>query len=846
MAAAAALEVANAHARIERILSGAGIEGEAGEPVSTKQSDFFCSHLDYALKWVTVSLHPQAADKGPVPPGMPGGVSAGQLAFDLLSRGTDSEVMGPASLKDATDVTKKAIADWRDGAGNSLLHYAALGPNPQAVKALLGCGICVDAKNSAGATPLMYAAGRAGPHCPLVELLAAKADLAAADGMDRTVLHYAAFFGCGDAIVRVLREGKTRTCPSVNALTHGLVSPLMVAASSVTTSRRDVVGKPSFQRLHATAALLRAGAKVNLADCIGETALMRAIRARNDEVVVMLIISGATVASDSLDKPCAGLLAATRPCVSPGELLVQLEAADALGSAERASDDIARSVIGVDAAKARQVAAQLAAKRVEEAPSAAEAQAGSVAHTAADDGVAGATMASASDHEDEGVADAAAISLSEPPARALPKWSGASLGAVLSCRGCGWSVVALIALLRARANAWDPASSEDEGSAGRAGLPRKAARAVRNWARSLLLRALMVLPSPSDDATTASVAPATAGTAAPAGRPAAAAAAAATSAAAAVQAGVEQVQPIEYLVYALARANALSDSLAFCNPANARDSIGALLFAKMPALATAIGLTSATGLPGRTSVTSFTVGMEARLEVVSSTFNEICCLAEVDASGMGFQWARAAGDCIRVADTYDGSALHDFGSWSLEDALELAACAPSDAASLVQLRRALGAATVEEGLRVAVQAAQHSNESVLRAFTPLIWSVSITRGVEPILVTAEGNLDFSAVVRTGAFGRDTTAVQAFLEQLQESFQTLKDASIVAQGFDDKERGLEMTLEHDTWAHLQLFYSALQAAWRERESRRLCSGVGGVELCNSRIGCFDPTAGCAFQ
>ena len=50
MAAAAALEVANAHARIERILSGAGIEGEAGEPVSTKQSDFFCSHLDYALK----------------------------------------------------------------------------------------------------------------------------------------------------------------------------------------------------------------------------------------------------------------------------------------------------------------------------------------------------------------------------------------------------------------------------------------------------------------------------------------------------------------------------------------------------------------------------------------------------------------------------------------------------------------------------------------------------------------------------------------------------------------------------------------------------------------------------
>ncbi|CAE7373894.1 ANKDD1A [Symbiodinium sp. KB8] len=723
---------------------------------------------------------------------MPGGVSAGQLAFDLLSRGTDSEVMGPASLKDATDVTKKAIADWRDGAGNSLLHYAALGPNPQAVKALLGCGICVDAKNSAGATPLMYAAGRAGPHCPLVELLAAKADLAAADGMDRTVLHYAAFFGCGDAIVRVLREGKTRTCPSVNALTHGLVSPLMVAASSVTTSRRDIVGKPSFQRLHATAALLRAGAKINLADCIGETALMRAIRARNDEVVVMLIISGATVASDSLDKPCAGLLAATRPCVSPGELLVQLEAADALGSAERASDDIARSVIGVDAAKARQVAAQLAAKRVEEAPSAAEAQAGSVAHTAADDGVAGATMASASDHEDEGVADAAAISLSEPPARALPKWSGASLGAVLSCRGCGWSVVALIALLRARANAWDPASSEDEGSAGRAGLPRKAARAVRNWA------------------------------------------------------GVEHVQPIEYLVYALARANALSDSLAFCNPANARDSIGALLFAKMPALATAIGLTSATGLPGRTSVTSFTVGMEARLEVVSATFNEICCLAEVDASGMGFQWARAAGDCIRVADTYDGSALHDFGSWSLEDALELAACAPSDAASLVQLRRALGAATVEEGLRVAVQAAQHSNESVLRAFTPLIWSVSITRGVEPILVTAEGNLDFSAVVRTGAFGRDTTAVQAFLEQLQESFQTLKDASIVAQGFDDKERGLEMTLEHDTWAHLQLFYSALQAAWRERESRRLCSGVGGVELCNSRIGCFDPTAGCAFQ
>lgn len=50
MAAAAILEVANAHARIERIVSGAGIEGEAGEPVSVKQSQFFCSHLDYALK----------------------------------------------------------------------------------------------------------------------------------------------------------------------------------------------------------------------------------------------------------------------------------------------------------------------------------------------------------------------------------------------------------------------------------------------------------------------------------------------------------------------------------------------------------------------------------------------------------------------------------------------------------------------------------------------------------------------------------------------------------------------------------------------------------------------------
>lgn len=50
MAASAILEVANAHARIERIVSGAGIEGEAGEPVSVSQSRFYCSHLDHALK----------------------------------------------------------------------------------------------------------------------------------------------------------------------------------------------------------------------------------------------------------------------------------------------------------------------------------------------------------------------------------------------------------------------------------------------------------------------------------------------------------------------------------------------------------------------------------------------------------------------------------------------------------------------------------------------------------------------------------------------------------------------------------------------------------------------------
>jgi len=729
--------------------------------------------------------------------------------------------------------SKAMLLIWRDTNGNSLLHYAAMAPHLAVVDTLLDAGAWVDGANATGTTPVMLAACRVGPHNSLTSLLANSASLTAVDSTGRGVLHYAAYFGCGDAVIAVLRaaEGKL----DVNAGTVGGVTPLMLAAGSTVRSQRDAHGFPSPQRLHAVAALLRAGAACSTRDCKGDTALSYAIRARNDEAALLLVVSGAPLEHGSTRPGSPAALAATRPTLSAEDASSD-DSADwwkpahaAAGSPQRVRRiSVARLLLPVGGAPApasgrdtavgttgrRSIIMDLIDGRTHVVGMAGRATGASAVSVATD------TPSPASGGSDAvtppaGGASPALAAAAAASAPAPPAIDGSDVDACLSRFGFGHGVVALAALLRASANAWNPPREGEEGAAGRAGLPRRAAVAAQSWCRDLLLLALRAEPDGGvGDAT---------GLAAAAGP---------DDAAAPLRC---DVTPIEYLTYALVLSGGLPDLLGFGPAEDSSVTLGGLLLSRAPRVADRIGMTAAFPRVDPAMAGEWRAEVEARLAPAAAAIGVAAALAETDATGRGFQWLRASCDVVRVAGTYDGSAAHDFDGWSVDAAVAVASGRPNDAAAMVQARRALGSASADEVLRVVAAAARSGNHSAVQAFLPLAWDVRLQSPAHGFAVDPSLTLASVALADATRSGR----VAGMLRAADDAAEGAASRS-PADAFTGPPKR-EDAFAPAAWQALAAYYRALHSAWRAREDRFLSSRV-----CNPRTGCVDPAAGCMAQ
>ncbi|MEA3212139.1 MAG: hypothetical protein QOE70_5196 [Chthoniobacter sp.] len=185
----------------------------------------------------------------------------------------------------------------RDAKGLTVLHHAARGPLVPGASAeaarilptsvasacgttvqwLLAQGTAIQARDSAGLTPLHHAAG-SGNLAALSALLAAKADVSLADKAGATPLHWAAARGQPEAAAALL-AARAR----VNATDAEGQTPLHMA---VAAGQTEVV-----------LMLLAKGANPNLGNRTGQNALSYAESYRRPEISKLLRQHGATAAA---------------------------------------------------------------------------------------------------------------------------------------------------------------------------------------------------------------------------------------------------------------------------------------------------------------------------------------------------------------------------------------------------------------------------------------------------------------------------------------------------------------------------------------------------------------------
>jgi ankyrin repeat protein len=228
---------------------------------------------------------------------------------------------GPAEL----------LSGWPDlGGGHSALHLAAEGGHAEAVGLLLKHKADVNARDDRGRTPLHRVVddteeGKVlgarelmmGYHSTtrpserlrtgqrertLALLLAARADVHAADGAGHTPLYYALKnAGSSELPVILVRKGAELNLLDAALLGHvGRLEQLLEAAPAKAAEKVP----PGQTALHATAEagqlrsaelLLRYGAKVNVPDHFGRTPLFRAVDGNHPELVKLLLDKGADV-----------------------------------------------------------------------------------------------------------------------------------------------------------------------------------------------------------------------------------------------------------------------------------------------------------------------------------------------------------------------------------------------------------------------------------------------------------------------------------------------------------------------------------------------------------------------
>lgn len=183
-------------------------------------------------------------------------------------------------------LSKGADATVTDGAGNTLLHAAA---SPEMVALLLGAGLNVQAKNAAGATPLLTAAAR-GQADVVAALLAKGADAKAVDARGNTAL-----------LLAVQRDR-----PAV-------VQALLAQGANVAVKDSQENTLLHLARGPAVAALLLPRLDAKAKNALGETPLLSAVRQGWTEQVGWWLEHGAEATAVDRAGNTAWHLAANEP-----------------------------------------------------------------------------------------------------------------------------------------------------------------------------------------------------------------------------------------------------------------------------------------------------------------------------------------------------------------------------------------------------------------------------------------------------------------------------------------------------------------------------------------------------
>ena len=169
--------------------------------------------------------------------------------------------------------------------GWTLLHCAAVNPNPKVVAAALTMNIDVNAKEKDGGTPL-HSAAFSNPNPEVITmLLEAGANIKAQSIEKKTPLHSAAWNNPNPEVITMLLEAGA----NIKAQNESKETPLHYAAWK--NSNPEVI-----------AVLLEAGADIDAQDKKKRTPLHEATWNPNPEVITMLLEAGADIEAQSIEK----------------------------------------------------------------------------------------------------------------------------------------------------------------------------------------------------------------------------------------------------------------------------------------------------------------------------------------------------------------------------------------------------------------------------------------------------------------------------------------------------------------------------------------------------------------
>ena len=204
-------------------------------------------------------------------------------------------------------IEHNADVNVRDRNGMTALMRACMKDNAAIIKALIEAGSEVNAKSSSGNTPLLIA-GSAANVSSVAELLAAKADTDLDDSLGCTVLMRAAMAGHIDVVSALIRSKADLNLKDKSERTvlmyslekgHPLIASMLIDAGANVNAKGKGGMTPLMmaakQTVESVDKLLQAGADVNAVNSDGFSAMTFALEKGNAEIIAALIDAGANV-----------------------------------------------------------------------------------------------------------------------------------------------------------------------------------------------------------------------------------------------------------------------------------------------------------------------------------------------------------------------------------------------------------------------------------------------------------------------------------------------------------------------------------------------------------------------